>query len=57
MKNIVRAFALVLAITGSVAYTQINPSTTSTIVAKPNGMPVPCCAPGDPDACGMSRKK
>ena len=56
MNNIVRAFVLALTVTGSVAYTQVNsaPATTA-ISAKANGMPVPCCAPGDPDACGMHK--
>ena len=56
MNNIVRAFVLALTVTGSVAYTRVNsaPATTA-ISAKASGMPVPCCAPGDPDACGMHK--
>ena len=53
MKNIVRAFVLVLTVTGSVAYTQIGVGSSKTVVAKTNWMPIPACAPGDPSACGM----
>jgi hypothetical protein len=54
MKNVVRAFVVTLAFAGSVAYTQINASAhTKVSVAKVNSMPIPCCPPGDPNACGF----
>ena len=56
MKNIVRAFVAVLALTGSFAYTQMNTTSAKAVTVKPSGMPIPCCAPGDPDACGMGKR-
>ncbi|WP_433974709.1 hypothetical protein [Tunturiibacter lichenicola] len=55
MKHIVRAFVVVLVLTGAAATTQtINPSAKSTVVASRTSMlPVPTCAPSDPNACGM----
>lgn len=56
MKNIVRAFVVALALTGFAASTQIsNTAQTSNKVtmAKVGAMPVPSCAPDDPNACGM----
>ena len=57
MKNIVRAFVVALTLAGSVAYTQINASAqTKLSVARVNSMPMPCCPPNDPTACGMGQK-
>ena len=53
MKNIVRAFVLVLTVTGSAAYTQINLQDSKVVIAKPSSMPAPMCVPNDPSACGM----
>jgi hypothetical protein len=55
MKHIVRAFVVVLVLTGAVATTQAsNASTKNKIVAARTSMlPVPTCAPNDPNACGM----
>lgn len=55
MKLIVRAAVVALVLTGAVASTQISSaSTTSKVtVAKNSAMPVPMCAPDDPNACGM----
>jgi hypothetical protein len=54
MKTIVRAIVLGLVVTGAAASTQINhASTKTTIVAKVSALPVPMCAPDDPNACGM----
>jgi hypothetical protein len=55
MKLIVRATVVALVLTGAVASTQISSaSTTSKVtVAKNSAMPVPMCAPDDPNACGM----
>jgi hypothetical protein len=56
MKNIVRAFVVVLAITGFAASTQLSSTSaqTKTIIAKTNALPVPTCAPSDPNGCHMS---
>ena len=55
MKNVVRAFVVVLAITGAAASTQIASASAQTkvTVAKTSAMPVPMCAPDDPNACGL----
>jgi len=55
MKNIVRAFVVVLALTGAAASTQIASASAQTkaTVAKTSAMPVPMCAPDDPNACGL----
>ncbi len=56
MKNIVRAFVLVLTVSGSVAYTQINASAQPKVsIAKVNSLPMPCCPPDDPNACGLGK--
>jgi hypothetical protein len=55
MKHIVRATVIALVLTGAVASTQASSSSqTKTIaVAKTSALPVPTCAPDDPNACGM----
>ena len=54
MNTLVRAFVVVLTLAGSVAYTQINASAqTKPTLAKVTSMPMPCCPPGDPNACGF----
>jgi hypothetical protein len=55
MKNIVRAFVAVLIITGAVASSQISSASTQSkaTVARTSMLPVPMCAPDDPNACGM----
>jgi hypothetical protein len=55
MKLIVRAFVVVLALTGAVASTQISAASTQNkvTVARVSVVPVPTCAPDDPNACGM----
>lgn len=55
MKNVIRAFAIVLSLAGSVAYTQINSSSQAQVsMAKVSSLPMPCCPPGDPNACGIT---
>ena len=58
MKNIVRAFVVVLALTGAVASTQLSSASTqrTVVVAKSSAMPIPTCPPDDPNACGMFSK-
>ena len=55
MKHIVRAFVVVLVLTGAAATTQTsNASAKNKVVASRTSMlPVPMCAPDDPNACGM----
>ena len=55
MKNLVRAFVVVLALTGVAASTQIASASAQTkvTVSKTSAIPVPMCAPDDPDACGI----
>ena len=59
MKNIVRAFVVVLALTGAAA-TTMTPSASAqnkAISAKTSMLPVPMCPPNDPNACGMAGGK
>jgi hypothetical protein len=61
MKNVIRAFIVVLAITGAAASTQISSASTSktmvsATIAKTSALPIPTCAPDDPNACGMAGK-
>ena len=55
MKTAIRACVVALVLTGAVASTQIASASSQTrvAVAKTSAMPVPCCAPDDPNACGM----
>jgi hypothetical protein len=55
MKLIVRIFVVVLALTGAAATTQISSASTQNKVAanRVSVVPVPTCAPDDPNACGM----
>ena len=58
MKNLVRAFVVVLVLTGAAATTQTsNASTKNQIAASRVSMlPIPSCAPNDPNACGMGTR-
>ena len=55
MKHIVRAFVAVLVVTGAAASTQISyaSSHNKTTAARVSCLPIPSCAPDDPNACGM----
>lgn len=54
MKNVIHASVAVLTLATSVAYTQVNASTqTKVSMAKVTSLPMPCCPPGDKDACGF----
>jgi hypothetical protein len=55
MKNIIRAFVVVLALTGAAASTQITSASAQTKVsaAKTSAFPIPTCPPDDPNACGI----
>ncbi|MEO6816290.1 MAG: hypothetical protein ABI177_06270 [Edaphobacter sp.] len=54
MKNIVRAFVVVLALTGAAATTQTSSASSKTIItAKVSAGPIPTCPPNSPNACNM----
>lgn len=55
MKIIIRAFVVVLVLTGAAASTQISSASTQNkiTVRTINSLPVPTCPPNDPNACGM----
>ena len=55
MKLAVRAFVVVLALTGAAASTQVTSASTShnsVAAARTSMVPVPTCAPDDKNACG-----
>jgi len=58
MKTIIRAFVVVLALTGAAASTQIASASAQTkiSVAKTSAMPIPTCDPDDANACGIARR-
>jgi hypothetical protein len=58
MKHIVRACVVVLVLTSVAATSQIsNASAKNKVVASRTSMlPVPTCAPSDPNACGMGTR-
>jgi len=47
MKNLLRALALSLVVTGAVASTHIAKA------SRVSDLPVPTCPPNDPNACGI----
>ena len=56
MKSIIiRTAVVALVLTGAAASTQISAASTSSkiTVARNSAMPVPMCAPDDPNGCGM----
>jgi hypothetical protein len=55
MKHIVRAVVVVLVLTGAVATTQTSSASAQNKVtaSRTSMLPVPSCAPDDPNACGM----
>ena len=57
MKHIVRALVAVLVLTGAVASTQTSSASTQKKVtaARTSMLPIPMCAPDDPNACGMAQ--
>jgi len=59
VKNIVRAFVVVLVLTGAVATSQTSSASTQNKVtaARVSMLPVPTCPPDDPNACGMGTTK
>ena len=59
MKSIIRAFVVVLALTGAAASTQIASASaspqTKIVVGKTSAMPIPMCDPNDANACNIDR--
>ena len=57
MKNIVHAFVVALVLTGAVASTQTSSAASQNKVTVPRTsmLPIPSCAPDDPNACGMAQ--
>jgi hypothetical protein len=55
MKLIIRTFVAILVLTGVAATTQTSSASTQNKVAaaRTSMLPVPSCAPDDPNACGM----
>jgi hypothetical protein len=55
MKHIIRAFVVVLVLTGAAASTQISSASTpnKVTVSRTSMLPVPTCPPDDPNACGL----
>jgi hypothetical protein len=57
MKFVIRAFVVVLALTGAAA-TTLTPSASAknTVTAtRTSLLPIPVCDPSDPNACGMAQ--
>jgi hypothetical protein len=57
MKSIVRAFVAVLILAGVAATTQTSSASTrnKVTVARTSMLPIPMCAPDDPNACGIAQ--
>jgi hypothetical protein len=56
MKIIVRTFVALLVLSGVSATTQTTAAAPSkAIAARTSMLPIPSCAPDDPNACGMSQ--
>jgi hypothetical protein len=57
MKLTVRTLVVILALTGAAATTPTNSASAQNKVtaARSSMLPVPVCAPDDPNACGMGR--
>jgi hypothetical protein len=55
MKLAIRTLVVILALTGAAATTQTSSASTQNkvTVARTSMLPVPTCAPDDPNACGM----
>jgi hypothetical protein len=57
MKTMIRTFVAVLVLTGAVATTQTSSASTQNkvVAASTSMLPIPSCAPDDPNACGMAQ--
>jgi hypothetical protein len=59
MKLIARAFVIVLVLTGVAATTQNSNASAAknkVVASRTSMLPVPTCAPNDPNACGMGTR-
>ncbi len=58
MKHIVRAFVVVLVLTGAAATTQTSSASTKNqvVASRVSMLPIPSCPPNDPSACGMGTR-
>jgi hypothetical protein len=59
MKHLVRAFVAVLVLTGAAATSQTSSASAKSnkpTVARVSMLPIPVCAPDDPNACGMGTR-
>jgi hypothetical protein len=59
MKLAIRAFVAVLVLTGAVATTQTSSASTQNKVtaSRTSMLPIPTCAPNDPNACGLGNTR
>ena len=57
MKLAIRTLVVVLALAGAAATTQTSSASTQNKVtaARTSMLPIPTCAPDDPNACGMAQ--
>ena len=58
MKLAIRTLVVVLALSGAAATTQASSSTSTqnkVVAARTSMLPIPVCAPDDPNACGMAQ--
>jgi hypothetical protein len=57
MKLIVRTVVAILVLTGAAATTQTSSASTQNKITatRTSMLPVPVCAPDDPNACGMGQ--
>lgn len=53
VKNIVRVMTLSLAVAGIFATAQTSTKVSNGFAGRVNTVPVPCCPPNDPNACGL----
>jgi len=58
MKIVIRSFVAFLVVVGVTATTQTSSAATSNkiTVARTSMLPIPVCAPDDPNACGMGTR-
>jgi hypothetical protein len=58
MNHIIRAFVVVLALSGVAATSQTSSAAKGNKVntARVSMLPIPSCAPNDPNACGMGTR-
>ena len=56
MNVILRSLVIALAVSGAIAttYSSAAPAKATVRATKTSAMPVPRCAPGDPNGCGLN---